>query len=61
MTMEKRNVVESKRTPEPEFSRPDENWDKDAAEMMINGNVTITEKADQPKAEKDKNSKPEDK
>jgi len=34
MTMEKRNVVEDKRTPEPEYSRPDEDWDKAAADMM---------------------------
>ena len=30
--MEKRNVVEDKRTPEAEISRPDENWDKQAAQ-----------------------------
>ena len=29
--MEKRNVVEERRTPDQEISRPDENWDKTAA------------------------------
>jgi hypothetical protein len=32
--MEKRNVVEDKRTPEHEISRPDENWDKKAADQF---------------------------
>ena len=32
--MEKQNVVNEDRTPEPEYSRPDDNWDKDAADMM---------------------------
>ena len=32
MTMEKRNVVEEKRTPDEEITRPDENWDKRAAD-----------------------------
>jgi hypothetical protein len=31
MSMEKRNVVEDKRTPEHELTRPDEHWDKEAA------------------------------
>lgn len=34
MTMEKRNVVQEDRTPEPEFSRPDADWDKKAADLM---------------------------
>jgi len=34
MTMEKRNVVNDKRTPEPELSRPDADWDKKAADLM---------------------------
>jgi hypothetical protein len=33
--MEKRNVVEEKRTPDHELSRPDENWDKKAASEFI--------------------------
>jgi len=32
--MEKRNVVEEKRTPDHEFTRPDEHWDKKAADMF---------------------------
>jgi hypothetical protein len=32
--MEKRNVVEEKRTPDHEFTRPDEHWDKQAAEIF---------------------------
>lgn len=35
MTMEKRNVVENKRTPEHELTRPDDNWDKQAADEFI--------------------------
>ena len=31
MTMEKRNVVENKRTPDHEKDREDEHWDKEAA------------------------------
>ena len=33
--MEKQNVVEEKRTPDHELSRPDENWDKKAADKFI--------------------------
>lgn len=32
--MEKRNVVEDKRTPEHEITRPDEHWDKDASDLF---------------------------
>ena len=31
MSMEKRNVVEPRRTPRKELKRPDDNWDKEAA------------------------------
>ena len=31
MTMEKRNVVEPRRTPSVERKRPDQDWDKKAA------------------------------
>jgi hypothetical protein len=31
MTMEKRNLVEEKRTPDHELRRDDEDWDKQAA------------------------------
>ena len=31
MVWEKRNVVEQKRTPDPELNRKDEHWDKEAA------------------------------
>ena len=34
MMMEKRNVVENKRTPDDELNREDEDWDKAAAAMM---------------------------
>jgi hypothetical protein len=48
--MEKRNVVEQERTPEHEYSRPDEDWDKHAADLMgVSGGVTI-----------ENDSKPED-
>ena len=33
--MEKRNVVQDKRTPEHELTRPDEHWDKDAADKFV--------------------------
>jgi hypothetical protein len=34
MSMEKRNVVEGRRTPEHELDRADSNWDKEAAEAF---------------------------
>ena len=34
MPFEKRNVVEEKRTPEHEFQRHDDNWDKQAADAF---------------------------
>ena len=33
--MEKRNVAEENRTPEPELKREDENWDKTAAALFV--------------------------
>lgn len=33
--MEKRNVVEDKRTPDHEIKRTDEDWDKTAAKAFI--------------------------
>ncbi len=33
--LEKRNVVEGKRTPEHELDRPDSNWDKEAAAEFV--------------------------
>lgn len=33
--MEKRNVCEEKRTPEHELTRPDEHWDKKAADQFV--------------------------
>jgi hypothetical protein len=33
--MEKRNVVEDRRTPDHEISRPDEDWDKQAADAFM--------------------------
>ena len=35
MTMEKRNVCEEHRTPEHELTRPDEHWDKKAADQFV--------------------------
>jgi len=33
--MEKRNVVEELRTPKQELERPDEDWDKQAADKFV--------------------------
>ena len=61
MTMEKRNVVEEKRTPEPELARSDDNWDKDAAHMMVIGNMIAASKEHTDNVLKQRDSKPEDK
>jgi len=34
MSLEKRNVVEDKRTPDHELNRSDDNWDKEAADIF---------------------------
>ena len=43
--MEKRNVVEEKRTPDHERERRDENWDKEAADTFATGKLV---KRDEP-------------
>lgn len=39
--MEKRNVVEEDRTPEDELSRPDDDWDKTAADIFDAVDATV--------------------
>ena len=46
--MEKRNVVESKRTPKEELARKDEHWDKEAAELF----KPAAKPVDKPKAKR---------
>lgn len=52
MPMEKRNLVEEKRTPEHELRRADEDWDKQAAaefEDAIASIETHVQDTDEPK------------
>jgi len=53
MSFEKRNVVEEKRTPKPELTRPDEHWDKDAADKFMPPATPVV-KPDVPAIEKRK-------
>ena len=51
--MEKRNVVEQRRTPQNELTRPDENWDKTAANLFETPPVIPADKKSEKPATKE--------